>query len=396
MRRLPLFSFCLILCTQLLACAELRLPFSTDTASTAESSSVAAATGGPKKIFVLLPLQGKYGESGQAIRNGFMAAFYASKSQQGSAPLITVLDTSSQTIAAVYQQAVAAGADFVVGPLDKDQVQTLIKGTSLSVPTLALNSVTDKTVPKLYQFGLSQEDEADQVAQRAYQDGYRRALVIAPAGSWRASIATRFKMRWQTAGGVLVEQVNYRGSPQLPEQLRQALHAQKSLSAAAKAKLGAQGLADTTPHRRQDIDMIFLVAEPLRAREIVPLLQFYYAGSLPLYATSLVYGGRPNPAQDSDLNNLKFADMPWVLGGLPDTLEEVQRSVAELWKTSYQHNSKLYALGADAFAVAVRLPQFPAQGVAGATGTLLVGEDRHIYRKLSWAQIRGGNPVVLP
>lgn len=395
MRRFSLYCICFILCSQLFACSVFNDLFQTNEPSTPQTSATSHAqattptTGKPQKIFVLLPLQGKYGDSGQAVRNGFMAAFYANKSNKGTPPTIKVLDTTNQNINTIYQQALSQGADLIVGPLDKDQVQTLIKGTRLTVPTLALNDVTDKNVPNLFQFGLSQLDEADQVAQRALHDGHRRALIIAPAGNWGAGIVARFKSRWQTEGGVVVDQLYYQQSAQLSEKIRQVLHVAPQVG-----KKPAPGLV----RRRQDIDMIFLLAEPARAREIAPLLKFYYAGNLPTYATSSIYSGITNATQDGDLDNIRFADMPWVLGGLPNNLTLLQQNVADLWKTSYTRNPKLYALGADAFELSLHLNQInqnPIQGLPGATGTLYLRDNQKIYRELPWAKMREGNPSVL-
>jgi outer membrane PBP1 activator LpoA protein len=363
-----------------------------------QSSTRAVISSAPKKVFVLLPLQGKYGDSGQAIRNGFMAAFYANKSNKGTPPAIKVLDTSSQNIITLYNQAVAQGADLIVGPLDKDQVQALIKGTSLTVPTLALNSVTDQTVTNLYQFGLSQPDEAQQVATRAFNDGHRRALIIAPSGSWGEGIVNSFKKHWEAEGAIVAEQVTYQNSHQLAEQIRKALHVEKAQSRSADLKHVVNEESGSVVRRRQDIDAIFLVAEPSRAREIAPLLKFYYAGDIPVYATSLVYSGVKNPTQDNDLDNIQFADMPWVLDGLSTNHQAIQHNVAELWKTSYTRNPKLYALGVDAYELSLylnQLSQFPQRGIRGATGTLYLHDDQHIYRELPWAQIRQGNPNIL-
>jgi outer membrane PBP1 activator LpoA protein len=395
MRRLSLCFVSLLLCSHLMACSGFESPFKTGDSDSVATPAPTKNTNTPQKVFVLLPLEGKYGDSGQAIRNGFMAAFYANKGEKDVQPIIKVLDTSKENINVVYEHAVAEGADVIVGPLDKDQLQTLIKSTRLIVPTLALNSVTDQNVPNLYQFGLSQLDEAAQVALHAYSEGHRRALVIAPAGTWGAGIVASFKKSWQTNGGVIVDQVNYQNSRQLSEQIRQVLHAEKSKSSAAKAKVAAKDPTQPITHRRQDIDMIFLVAEPERGREIVPLLNFYYAGNLPLYATSLIYSGHRNPERDGDLNGIQFADMPWVLGGLSQNQVALQQNVAELWKTSYAHQSKLYALGVDAYGLSRNLTQFPADGFSGVTGTLHLGKDHHIYRKLPWAKIRGGSASLL-
>ena len=63
------------------------------------------------------------------------------------------------------------------------------------------------------------------------------------------------------------------------------------------------------PRRRQDIDMIFVVADDARtARLLVPQLRFYSAGDIPTFATS--ESTIPATRGDNDLNGVIFADAP--------------------------------------------------------------------------------------
>lgn len=384
------FVFCvsLLLGSQLMACSA----FESLMGSNSKDDTPITNNQSPKKIAVLLPLQGKFSESGQAIRNGFMTAYEAQKNQQSDVPTVVVLDTSGQNIKAVYEQAISEGAEIVVGPLEKEQVQTLIKSTSLKVPTLALNAVTPAKVPQLIQFALSQSDEAEQVATRASQDGHHRALIIAPAGAWGNTIVDAFKNRWENTGGEIADQLSYQKSEQLSEQIRQILHVEKNSGRKSKQTALANEEGKPPVRRREDIDMIFLVAEPERARQIGPLLKFYYAGNVPVYATSLIYSGISNPAQDNDLNNIQFTDMPWVLGGLPDHLQTIQQNAAETWKNAYTRNAKLYAFGVDAYYLSNNLNKLKStsQGIQGSTGKLYLQDNQHILRELAWAKIRNG------
>ncbi len=394
MRKYFVFSVSLVLCSQLMACSA----FESITESHSKDETTITNNQPPKKIAILLPLQGKFSDSGQAIRNGFMTAYEAQKNQQSEVPAIMVLDTSGQNIKAIYQQAIAEGADIVVGPLEKEQVQTLIKSTSLKVPTLALNAVTPDKVPQLIQFALSQSDEAEQVATHASQDGHHRALIIAPAGAWGNTIVEAFKNRWQNSGGEIADQLSYQKPEQLSEQIRQILHVEKTSGRKSKQAALAKEEGKPLVRRRQDIDMIFLVAEPERARQIAPLLKFYYAGNVPVYATSLIYSGINNKDQDNDLNNIQFTDMPWVLGGLPDYLQNIQRNAAETWKNSYNHNPKLYALGVDAYYLSTNLNKLKSassQGIQGSTGKLYLQDNQHILRELAWAKIHNGDLVSI-
>ena len=95
-------------------------------------------TPAPKNIALLLPLDGSLGASGNLVRNGFLNAYYegGKKSQQN---VFFVNTSKTLNMTALYQQAIAQGADTIVGPLTKEQVSALLKQGSFAAPTIALN-----------------------------------------------------------------------------------------------------------------------------------------------------------------------------------------------------------------------------------------------------------------
>ncbi len=155
------------------------------------------------------------------------------------------------------------------------------------------------------------------------------------------------------------------------------------------------------PQRRQDFDMIFLVAFPNTARQIVPLLKYYYAGNIPIYAPSVVYTGIVRPRQDRDLDGVVFCDTPWELSSnqtLGSKLASLRVRVKSIWPESFRQNPQLYALGVDAYDLTSQLNKMallPQFGTSGATGLLYLQNNRIIYRKLLWAQMQNGRPKVL-
>ncbi|QLH41552.1 MAG: penicillin-binding protein activator [Coxiellaceae bacterium] len=340
-------------------------------------------------------MQGALASSSQAIRNGFLAAYYTDKQSNPQAPEVTVIDTGSD-VRNAYQQAINQGANFVVGPLTKPQVQQIASMGNLSVPTLALNSLDGRgSAPNnLYFFSLSPRDEAIQTAQRAAQTGYHRALIIAPNSAWGQGIAQAFKEQWNSQGGTVVDSLAFGSSQQLTKQLAGFLHVSEIKPAKNK-----KGQVSPPPTRRQDMDMIFLVASPQQARLIKPLLKFFYAGNVPVYATSEIYTGIPAPRFDTDLDGIIFGDMPWVLvnpNQLPSNLGTVHDRVATLWPDSFHNYPKLYGFGVDAYrlvSILGRLPSTP--GVPEATGKLYLGPDHQVLRQLDWAQMRGGVPALI-
>jgi len=185
-------------------------------------------------------------------------------------------------------------------------------------------------------------------------------------------------------GGKVVDSLFFKGPNQaFNAQIHQLLHF---------SQMGKQA-----PARRRDFDMIFLAATPEAARQIKPLLKFYYAEDVPVYAVSLVYTGAPRAEVDSDLEGITFCDAPWVLGS-EGPLPGLRQRISLLWAPSFQQNVRLYALGVDAYQIVADFANFTRlsqQDLPGATGTLHMDAQHRIVRQLPCAQFHQGVPIVL-
>lgn len=340
-------------------------------------------------VVLLLPMSGELAATSKAINNGFLAAYYDIQ-QKRSGINIKVIDTSNQDIVSVYNQAVAKGVDMVVGPLTKQEVAALATISPLPVPTLALNTLDNyynKPIVNLYQFGLSPQDEAIQVAIKITQDGHHNVAVITPSNSWGQGLSVAFQRQLSLQGGQVIANMGYEAHDDFDLKIRGLL----DINSAQLRKRSGQPI-----QHRQDIDAIFLIASPSTARQIIPLLKFYYAGNVAIYAISSIYSGSPNPDLDRDLDGAVFCDMPWIINfaNLPLQLQDIRSKITTLWPDSSVANSRLYALGIDAFNVAIDFNQLllnPKSGFSGATGVLFLDDYNHIYRKLNWATMREGN-----
>ena len=331
----------------------------------------------PQHIALLLPIQGRYASTSQAIREGFLAADIQAK-QQGSSPLsIKVYDTSGKNIQNVYQQALSEGANFIVGPLSKSDLNTLAK-TNISTPTLALNALDDRNASNnssLFQFALSPKDEIKQIADKAWQEGHRHAIFITSKDEWGQNLQKTFEIYWQSLGGSVIARLSFaRNEKNFFNLVRELLVDTNLAKAQELEEKKTKGKKKSRiPPARQDVDAIVLVSLPNQARQIYPAVNFFYAGKVPVYATSSIYSGTPNTQGDQDLNGIHFIDMPWILNG---------------------SQNKFYAFGLDAYRlIRYLLPteSFPSNGIVGATGTLYLKSDHRIYRQLQWATIRNGH-----
>jgi outer membrane PBP1 activator LpoA protein len=335
----------------------------------------------PKKIALLLPLSGTFSGPGNAIREGFMAAHSAN--QNNDSPAIALFDTDKGLIEDIYQRALEEGSDYVVGPLTKSQVAT-IAARQHPVPTLLLNDSDIKIEDNSYFFGLSPAHEAKQVAIKAKSKGYRRALIIAPRSDWGTEIAKAFTQQWNENGGLVVDSLNYGVNEDLNKKMQELLHITDSQIRDKQLKQVLGYNFQSLSSRRQDFDMIFLLAYPSKARQIMPLLKYYYAGDVPVYATSSVYSGNANALKDKDLDGVIFCDIPWVFS---------HQMGARNWPEQFNSYNRLYALGMDSYALATQLNSlilFPADGSRDTNGTLYLNSNQQVARVLEWGQFEQG------
>ncbi|MEZ5540165.1 MAG: penicillin-binding protein activator [Pseudomonadales bacterium] len=334
-----------------------------------------AAAGNPSQhIALLLPLTGKWAAAGQAFRDGFMSMHYQKMSGGGASVQVDLLDTSaSPDILNIYQQAVTQGAQLIIGPLQREQVQTLANQTTLPVPTLALNHAAQAAPQQLYQFSLNPDDDVAQVAAAAFANQKRRALVIAPQGERGARLLQAFAQPWQQTGGSVVS-VRYAAGT-------------GNYSAAIADALGIDLASGQMRAGKTLPDMVYFSGSGSDASAVMDALQRNGGKDIPVYATAEVLDGRI----DARANGLRVCLSPWLVnvGPLQDAKIPVPTDA----------NGRLFAMGADAEMLYTQLPQLAgntALRVSGNTGYLGMNSDRRVTRSLVWALMQDGVPVPQP
>ncbi len=349
-------------------------------------------------IAILLPRSGPYAKVAAAVRDGFMAAWY----QQPVAlrPSLHFYDSSElKETLHIYQRAILQGAKMIVGPLDKDAVRMLLGLEHLDYPILALNQVDDPELshPNLFQFGLAPEDEARQVAERAWLEGHRTALILTPSGQWGERLANSFRERWITLGGRVMEQQHYNAAENdFSTPIRMLLNINESEARQhALVKLLGRKLESET-RARKDADFIFLGARPQKARQLSPQLKFYHAGNLPILSTSHIYTGVAHKELDRDLGNISFIDTPWLFDENqqgPLSRQSLERLMPEV-KGRY---ARLYAMGIDSYNLLIQLQQLqtqPDRMFSGKSGTLYLDDKNRLHRLLAWAEMENGLAMI--
>lgn len=285
----------------------------------------------------------------------------------------------------------------MVGPLEKPLVKQLSDREQLPITTLALNysDAGQEGPAQLFQFGLAAEDEAREVARRAWNDGMRRAVALVPRGDWGDRVLDAFRQSWQAQGGTLIAAEHVDQPVELARQIADLFQLRESEARARRLQNTLGTSLDAQPARRQDVDFIFLAATPQQAQQIKPTLAFQYAGDVPIYATSHLFTGTHSQAQYQDLEGIRFCETPWLL----DTHAPLRQEVSNQWPQAGGSLGRLYAMGVDAYRLAPRLAQLkalPESRIDGLSGSLSLNAKQRIERQLPWAEFRGGQVQRLP
>ncbi len=324
----------------------------------------------PKHVALLLPLGGSLGAVSQSIRDGFLAAYFAADDTHR--PDVRIYDagkTPADAVAA-YKQAVADGADHVVGPLQREGVGELFHQT-LTAPVLALNHPDSGEVPPpgSAEFGLLPDAEGAQVAEHMRERGIARAAVITADADWAQRAALAFRAQFEANGGQIV------GEAQLREN---EVNFKPAIQQAA-ASLGDP--ADSG---------VFISMRPQQARLLLPQLKIA-AVAAPVFATSHVYAGDANPGLDRDLDGIEFCDAPWLFGPIPGRPDRA--SVGRQIASANGAGARLFAFGMDAYALLPYLGWLlthPDAYLSGATGDLTADSFGRVHRLIGWARFDAG------
>lgn len=347
-----------------------------------------------KKVALLLPLSGRFQEQGQAIRKGFYAAYYEQKKSGTTAPpKVAVYNTASGSVVTLYQKAIADGASLVIGPLLKPNVQALRARASLSVPTIALNSIPDSS-PNLYQFALDPTVAASMIADRLAEEGRWHVAIVADDAPWAKRMEDAFNKRWQSYQGVVVGTLLVKKGESLSKAVRRFMLVSQSAQRARDIKrVLRKKTMRFVPSRRGDIDAVVLFASQSQAQQVKPFLRYYFAGDLPVYAGPSVYNRLSRVNGNADLDGIQFLTTPWQVmqsASLPASIAHARTAIRRIEPYhSLKKDARFFAMGADAFELIHRLPMLaalPDLSFYGGTGVLSVTPKQHIARQLIWAR----------
>ncbi|MDE0348594.1 MAG: penicillin-binding protein activator [Gammaproteobacteria bacterium] len=345
---------------------------------------------GPRRIAVLLPLSGSLANAGERVRDGFLAGYYAA----GPLPTqsVALYDTAAAPVDALYEEAMAGGAEAIVGPLSKENVARMWDIDPV-LPTVTLNTIAPRAAgagaPRLIQFALAVEDEGRALAQRIGVDGRRRILVFRTRADWSERAAVALETHLPDA----VELVDVGVFPDVREVTNvvgAALAIEESQARqTALARLFPGVEVGFTARRRADVHAVVALLDGDHADSLAAALRFHYAANLPVYGSSQALRGGARARE-----GMRVCDMPWRL--YPSALKA---ALQDPFPAMTDNAESLFAFGVDAFRIVNRLSWLassPEHRIMGASGVLGLGPDGSVHREPAWAMVRDGGFQPLP
>ncbi|MGA3156561.1 MAG: penicillin-binding protein activator [Steroidobacteraceae bacterium] len=358
-------------------------------------------TGAVHQIALLLPLTGPNSGAALRVQEGFQYAY--NQLNAGERPALKVYDTNMLSVPDALAQARSDGAQVIVGPLTRDEVNAAADAGSGVSALLALNTLTGNRAvrPGFYQFALSPEDEARQVARRLLASGLRRGASLVAAGKdwseWGARVQAAFNQELQSGGGELLTQTRFD-----PEEhdFGAPIHATLGTDQSEARRDRLERVLGTKlqlePRRRADLQFIFVAGPAVAVRLLRPQLSFQNAGDVPIFSTSDAYSAEAGEA-NQDLEGIQFPDLPWLV---PDGghLDELHRQVEQSEGGATTSRSRLFAFGYDACQLALAITAAGRDrshvAIDGLTGQLSIDAEGYIRREGVWVQLHNGTALL--
>ncbi len=324
----------------------------------------------PVKLAVLLPLTGSLATAAAPVRDGLLAGYYAETRRRPDVQFIDTAGTPAGANAA-YDKAVAAGADFVVGPLGRDEVSAVFARPELRVPVLALNRPIDAKAPPSGSagFSLAPEDDGIIAAEYLLARERRNVLVIGTGDDSGKRAVTAFRERFAQRGGQVAGSISVAEAP---------------------GDIGAQlrnyGTADA----------VFLAVRGGTARALAPQLALAGFAGKSRVGTSQLVMGTGKPEEDLALDGIVYPTEAWSATGVAGLPSSAQ--VAGMLPSARGAASRLFAFGFDAWKITAYLEKLATGddgGLRGATGTLHLDGFGNVLRTPAWSTFSGGRSMPI-
>ena len=325
----------------------------------------------PNQLAVLLPLSGNSAGAGIAVRDGFLSQYYAENRRR---PRVQFYDTLGSADGAknAAVKAMADGAQMIVGPLTRDEVNAVSNQAEVNVPVLFLNRGQNAPAPGNLSFALSPDEEGWISADRFANRNQMSVIIFTQRDDTAQRTVAAFKDQYKMRGGqIIAEHLVESEALDLPAKIT-------ALLAGSNANASA----------------IYIALKAPQARALMTQIKISSLASAPKLAASLILNGA-SASQDTVLDGIEIPELPWLLNqysGLANA-----DSVAKSMPSIRGPAQRLFAFGADAWQLSAYLDRLQKDAgfmLAGATGNLRVDSMGNVQRDPAWAVFSDGRPRV--
>lgn len=323
----------------------------------------------PSQLAVLLPLSGNSAGAGIAVRDGFLSQYFAENRRR---PRVNFYDTAGTADGArvAASKAMAEGAQMIVGPLTRDEVNAVSNQADVTVPVLFLNRGQNAPAPGNLSFALSPDEEGWISADRFANRNQLSVMIFTQRDDTAQRTVAAFKDQYKIRGGQVIGEHIVEG---------------EAIDLPAK-------IATLLAGNNANVSAVYIALKAPQARPLMTQLKLSSLAGAPKLASSLILSGA-NASQDVVLDGIEIPELPWLLnqyGGLASA-----DSIAKTMPNIRGPAQRLFAFGADAWQLSAYLDRLQKDAgfmLAGATGNLRVDTMGNVQRDPTWAVYSNGRP----
>ncbi|WP_223824283.1 penicillin-binding protein activator [Candidatus Enterovibrio escicola] len=339
----------------------------------------------PERIAILLPLSEQFSAQGETIRNGFIQALLDNKNSENPATMF--YDTNAMSMTEIVSKMKSNGVQFVIGPLQKDKLDSFLIASQHAYPTLALNIPQDATIKtNVCFFTLSPEQEAEQAALHIAQNQHRYPLIIAEDNQFGHRVSEAFSRKWQEITGHTAEKAFFKNLATMHKTVQQVFGLTESQSRIQQLRQILDLDIEAEQRSRRDIDAVYLIANTSELTLLKPFIEVAINPNVKppkLYASSRSNNRLNGVDKVGELNGIEFSEMPLLV----KKDHPIFVRFHQMWPELGNGMTRLYALGMDAYSLIEALPQmqiFPEYRFEGQSGMLSLGDNCIVHRTVSW------------
>lgn len=311
------------------------------------------------QVGLILPLSGNAQLIGSTIKKGFDDA------KGNSSVHVQIFDTMTMPMEQIIERAKQQGINTIIGPLLKQNVDVLLNNPNIvqGLNVLALNATPNaRAIGQLCYYGLSPEDEAESAANKMWNDGIRKPLLLVPQNNVGQRTASAFTVRWQQLSGTDANIKFYNQTADINFALKSGLS--------------------------ENAEGVYIIANSEQLAEIKSVIDNINS-NLKLYASSRSNSPNNGPEYRLLMNNLQFSDIPFF----KDTESAQYQKIEKMTNGDYSL-MRLYAMGSDTWLLINQFNEFrqiPGFTIDGLTGKLNAGPNCNVERDMTWFQYQNGS-----